>query len=393
MDSGPTLLRGRSWRGGLPCPPRLSGGRARHLILASLATSALLFAPGAGGVPGDPTPPVLTPVTIGTLGSNGWYRSNVTVNWTVVDPESVILSTSGCGATTLSVDTPRTDLTCSASSDGGDGSQTVRIKIDRTPPLVTAAAERLPTASGWYTSPLSVSFSGVDATSGVASCSSARYAGPDHPAAVVGGTCSDQAGNGASTSLSLKYDATAPSLSAVTKKLGKRRVQLMWRPSADTRLVEVLRAPGRNGEGQTVLYLGTGTTFLDTGLVVGRAYQYRVTAIDEAANRSEHTINVIATGALLSPVPGAQVPAPPHLVWTAVKGASYYNLQLVRGRKVLSVWPVRARFQLQQTWRYKGRRYRLRPGLYRWYVWPGYGRISANRYGSLLGGSTFVVTG
>jgi hypothetical protein len=29
--------------------------------------------------------------------------------------------------------------------------------------------------------------------------------------------------------------------------------------------------------------------------------------------------------------------------------------------------------------------------VYRWYVWPGFGRISAARYGRLLGSSTFVV--
>ena len=39
-----------------------------------------------------------------------------------------------------------------------------------------------------------------------------------------------------------------------------------------------------------------------------------------------------------------------------------------------------------------GRRYGLRPGVYHWYVWPGYGRLAANRYGGRLGGSTFVVT-
>jgi hypothetical protein len=29
--------------------------------------------------------------------------------------------------------------------------------------------------------------------------------------------------------------------------------------------------------------------------------------------------------------------------------------------------------------------------VYRWYVWPGFGPRSANRYGKLLGTRTFVV--
>ena len=38
-----------------------------------------------------------------------------------------------------------------------------------------------------------------------------------------------------------------------------------------------------------------------------------------------------------------------------------------------------------------GRRYRLTPGRYRWYVWPGLGARSAKRYGSVLGSSSFVI--
>ncbi|HEX4773807.1 MAG TPA: hypothetical protein VH351_23440, partial [Bryobacteraceae bacterium] len=38
----------------------------------------------------DITPPVISPQITGTLGNNGWYRSAVTVNWTVTDPESGI---------------------------------------------------------------------------------------------------------------------------------------------------------------------------------------------------------------------------------------------------------------------------------------------------------------
>ena len=86
--------------------------------------------------------------------------------------------------------------------------------------------------------------------------------------------------------------------------------------------------------------------------------------------------------------------SPPTLAWARAKRASYYNVQLIRaGRRVLSAWPARTSFRLRRTWLYKGRRYRLQPGVYRWYVWPGYGRISAARYAPRpLGSSSFVVT-
>ncbi len=36
----------------------------------------------------DTTPPEITPAVSGTLGTNDWYTSDVTVSWTGSDPES-----------------------------------------------------------------------------------------------------------------------------------------------------------------------------------------------------------------------------------------------------------------------------------------------------------------
>jgi hypothetical protein len=354
----------------------------------------LLVAPSAAGVPGDPTPPVVTMTIVGTLGGGGWYRSTVTVNWSVSDPESVILSTTGCNATTFTNDTTGTQVTCSAVSDGGTTTVSKTMKVDKTPPAVSGLPDRAPNPSGWYTAPLAVSFSGTDATSGIAGCSSAIYGGPDNAAASASGSCTDAAGNVAGATHSFKYDATAPSFSSVQTKPGNRSVQITWRASSDTRFVEILRAPGRGAQGETVVHRGSTTGYRDSGLTVGRKYEYRLRGFDEAANRAEQVIKLVATGALLSPAPGARVSlkALPTLVWTPVKKTSYYNLQLMRGKRVLSAWPVRPGFQLRRTWIYRGRRYRLSPGVYRWYVWPGRGPLSAGRYGRLLGSSTFVVT-
>jgi hypothetical protein len=76
-----------------------------------------------------------------------------------------------------------------------------------------------------------------------------------------------------------------------------------------------------------------------------------------------------------------------------VRGASYYNVQLVRGNRILSVWPTGPKLTLAHSWVFQGHRYRLRRGVYRWYVWPGFGRLAAARYGHRLGGSSFVFAG
>jgi hypothetical protein len=86
------------------------------------------------------------------------------------------------------------------------------------------------------------------------------------------------------------------------------------------------------------------------------------------------------------------VHAPPRLTWRTVRGGDYYNVQLLKGgQKVLSAWPHGAHLQLRPSWKYRGKRKRLAPGVYHWYVWPGYGLRSARRYGPRLGGSSFQV--
>jgi virginiamycin B lyase len=83
----------------------------------------------------DATPPVIIRQITGTLGNNGWYRSNVTVSWTATDPESGVAFSTGCTPTTLTADTAPTTLTCSATNGAGlSRSVPVTIQIDKTPP-------------------------------------------------------------------------------------------------------------------------------------------------------------------------------------------------------------------------------------------------------------------
>jgi hypothetical protein len=359
---------------------------------------SLVVAPaGASGldVPGDPTPPEVTAVLHGTLGANGWYVTAATLNWIVQDPESIILETIGCNARTLTTDTAGSTYSCYARSDGGETTKTVTIKVDVTAPTVTVTRSRPPDANDWYNHPLSVGFAGSDITSGVEACSQATYGGPDNPSALVSGTCRDRAGNVTAASTTLKYDATPPVLGGLSVKPANRKAHLRWKAPDDAASVQLVRAPGLKGAAESVLFTGTALSkgYVDRGLRPGRNYVYRLTAADVAANHASKTLEFLARGALLYPAPGKRVSRPPLLVWEKVRRASYYNVILVRGRKIFSAWPVRARLRLPRTWTYRGRRYKLRPGTYSWYVWPGRGLLSAGRYGKLLGGSTFTFGG
>ena len=365
----------------------------RPRILVVLVLAALVVAANAAGAASFA--PVVTPTVSGTAGKNGWYTSNVTVSWSVYDPVSMITSTSSdCLTRTFSSDTSGRRLTCTATNVAGDQtSVSITIKIDKTSPQVAApVADRLPEPSGWYTRPVSFSYRGSDATSGIESCSQVSYGGPDSETAGVVGTCHDRAGNiGAPLPFSFKYDATAPAFLGAAVKAGDRSALLRWQAAPDSMWVEIARSTGAAGAAPTVVFRGSDSDYTDRRLKLGATYRYVLTSYDAAGNSASTTL-AHRVAALYAPRYAERVSLPPLLAWSKRARARYYNVQLFRGpRKVLSAWPSRPRLQLRPRWIYDGRRFRLTPARYRWYVWPGFGSRAEARYGKLLGRSSFVV--
>jgi hypothetical protein len=192
----------------------------------------------------------------------------------------------------------------------------------------------------------------------------------------------------------LHYDASPPALD-VSAKPGDGVVSMDLRTTGDvapTASLKVMRTPGLKGSRSSKVYGGNGGSFRDNDVRNGVKYRYTITAVDRAGNKASRTITSIPGPRLLSPRRDARVVSPPLLRWTPVTHATYYNVQLYRGNsKVMSVWPKRASLQLKSTWRFEGHRHRLRAGHYTWYVWPGFGPRSADRYGKPVGTGTFVV--
>jgi len=183
--------------------------KSAALGLAFLA-AAVFASPAAAA-------PTVSFTMSGTAGSSGWYRSNVTIHWTVSEPQNVI-SSSGCEPAQLVTSEGPTSHTCTVTFAGGSSSGTATPKIDKTPPAVSgASAARGPDANGWYNHPVTFTFAGTDATSGVAGCSSPTYGGGDGSSVGVSGVCTDNAGNTSVASLvTLQYDATPPAIAAST---------------------------------------------------------------------------------------------------------------------------------------------------------------------------------
>src|SRR5262249_15181415 len=139
------------------------------------------------------------PVTVTFTGSDATSGIASCTSSTYNGPDSGSASVSG---------------TCTDVAGNTSAPSSFALKYDATAPTVTPSPARPADANGWYSHAVAVAFSGSDATSGIDSCTSASYGGPDAAAASVTGTCTDKAGNSASGSFSLQYDSTPPTLSS-----------------------------------------------------------------------------------------------------------------------------------------------------------------------------------
>ncbi len=161
----------------------------------------------------DSTAPVITPIVTGTAGSNGWYTSNVTVNWSTTDAESGIKLTNGCTTSNLTNETSGVTLNCTATNYAGlSNSATVTIKIDKTAPSATLAISAGTLGSnGWYTSDVTVQTSGTESLSTPLVCTGNQFQTTDTAGTVFNGSCTNNAGlTTNATPLTVKLDKTGP---------------------------------------------------------------------------------------------------------------------------------------------------------------------------------------
>ena len=323
-----------------------------------------------------------------------WHSGDVTLRWNW-DPEGTETATDGCGTVTFSSDTPSggASVKCTVSWGPVDVGYTATVRVDETLPAVTGVTpSRPPDYGGWYNHPVAFTFQGFDALSGLGSCDNVQYSGPQ--GAAVTGSCRDVAGNRTIASFPVSYDSTPPAPAQVNAEPENGSVKLSWVAPPDASSVVVERSQNTAAARWKTVYRGSGDDVTDRGLRNGVRYRYAVTVLDQAGNSTSTDASAVPTASSLRPVKGTSVSAPPRLTWKRVKGASYYNVQLFKGKKkVLSAWPHGAHLQLRTTWKYRGHKRRLKTGTYRWYVWPGFGSRPAQRYGSLIGTSSFHLSG
>jgi hypothetical protein len=357
----------------------------------------------------DKTPPNVTDATPARgPDQGGWYNHPVEFAFHGADATSGLQSCSSVSYNGPDSGTATVTGTCQDVA-GNVASRSIPLRYDATPPtVVDITPSRPPDHDGWYNAPVDFGFTGIDATSGLDGCPTVSYRGPDGADTRVTGTCTDRAGNTASRSLGINYDATPPALDDLSATGGNHSATLTWQGSPDTVSLVIVRSRVTNPRIQQPLLPGLESGFRDTGLKNGVEYRYDLSAADAAGNSAHSAVSVVPSAhPRLRPRPGASVASPPLLRWPRVTRASYYNVQLYRDDagvaadtsqpppgsvKILSRWPSKPHFHLRRSWKYGGHRLRLVPGHYRWFVWAGYGARSKQRFGGQIVNSTFTVT-
>ena len=217
----------------------------------------------------DVTPPVITANVAGTLGNNGWYRSNVSVTWTVVDGQSAVTSKTNCGPFSVTSNTSPAGVqrTCQATSAGGTASRQVVVKRDNTQPNVSWANHA---SSYTVDQTVSINCSASDAHSGIdVGCQPINA--PAYTFALGQNTRStsatDKAGNTRSVSTSFTVRVTSASLCNLTRQFVRGSAKYQTATSSQRSAVElaVTAACAALNARQTNVYKAAVTLLANNG--------------------------------------------------------------------------------------------------------------------------------
>jgi hypothetical protein len=167
------------------------------------------------GISIDKTDPTISGAAATPANANGWYKGNVTVEFTCTDALSGIDS---CPTDeTLSGEGANQSASGTANDKAGNSaSATVSgINIDKTVPTVSTTRLPAANANGWNKADVTVSFTGADLLSGIDACTPAsKTLSGEGENQSASGTCADLAGNSASATVSgISIDKTNPTIS------------------------------------------------------------------------------------------------------------------------------------------------------------------------------------
>ena len=195
------------------CDPTTVSADTTGTTLTCSATSAAGTGSASVTIKRDATAPTITAAATTADGAaysvGAWTNQTVTATFTCADAISGV-------ATCPTPQTYATDGVFTASGTAVDvagntaSTQLGPIRIDKTAPTVTATPSPGPNQYGWNNTAVTVTFTGTDNGSGVASCSPPVTFSNEGASQTASGTCTDHAGNSGPAAANVSIDRTRP---------------------------------------------------------------------------------------------------------------------------------------------------------------------------------------
>jgi parallel beta-helix repeat protein len=229
----------------------------------------------------------------GTAGNDNWFKSDVTVTLTATDNNTIAKTEYSfdkiswnvySGPFIISDEGEKTIYFHSIDSNGdSEKINEDHIKIDKTPPVVTAVKTPEPNGNGWNNSEVTINFTCNDNLSGIFSCSPPTILSTEGVNQSVSATATDKAGNTTTADISgVNIDKTGPVITISTPVEEKTYIlneNLIADWSVTDALSGIDTASGTKPDGEVI----------DTSAVGPKTFT--VTAKDKAGNEANKTIN------------------------------------------------------------------------------------------------------
>lgn len=212
--------------------------------------------------------------------ADDWNNSDVTVRFSAKDDDKGSGVATVSPSVVVSAETSGQVITGSASDTAGNvGTDSVTVKLDKTAPAISGAvtAGNL-TASGWYSGPVTVTFTCSDDLSGIAACPDPVILSVNGTNA-ASGTATDKAGNTRSVIVGgIRIDQEKPTLTAADVNVQGRIYTLGSTPAATCTATDELSGIASC----SVTVAGGSSNGVGT-------WTYTATAVDRAGNTTTIT--------------------------------------------------------------------------------------------------------
>ena len=258
----------------------LSGSGAGTVTYWAIDNAGNVEAANSASLKWDNIAPTVTHSLSPKPNAGDWNNSDVTVTFNAKDDDAGSGVANVTGPVTVSTETAGQLVTGTANDTAGNKStDSVTVKLDKTAPTITGAITGgTKTPSGWYTGPVTVTFSCSDALSGIAAC-------PDpvvlsaNGANTATGTATDNAGNTATATVSgINIDQEKPTLTTAGVNVQGATYTLGAVPAATCSATDSLSG------------LASCTVTVSGGNANGvGTFTYTATATDKAGNTSTVT--------------------------------------------------------------------------------------------------------